>query len=50
MGEQRTEVLTVADEYDMWLYDDGSDAPYEEVLERVKKLRSLSGAIYLRMD
>merc|ERR1712146_130780 len=48
--EQRTEILSLANEYDEWLYDDGSSASYEEVLERVKKIRILSGAIYLRMD
>jgi len=48
--EQRTEILSLANEYDEWLYDDGSSASYEEVLERVQKIRILSGAIYLRMD
>jgi len=47
--EQRSEVLTLADEYDDWLYDDGRDASYDEVFERVQKIKGLADAIYSRV-
>merc|ERR1712070_406131 len=47
--EQRSEVLTLADEYDDWLYDDGRDASCDEVFERVQKIKGLADAIYSRV-